>query len=152
MTRDKIADSSIAMKGEGYYSLHTRGTKHVIDNTTALALGALDAMSIEGTDAPFTIADFGAAAGGTSLSLIRELIRKVRLRVPHRPITITYTDLPRNDYSALFQMVHGDRTHTPSYLAEHDQVWIFTAGTSFYLPVFPHKVSTLASRQPPCTG
>jgi len=137
MTPRNMMGSRIAMKGEGYYSLHTRGAKHVIDNTTELALGALEEMTIDEADTSFAIADFGAADGGTSLDLVGNLIAEVRKRVPNRCITVTYTDLPRNDYSALFQVVHGEREDVTSYLPQHDRVWVFAAGTSFYTAVFP---------------
>ena len=125
------------MWGGGEYSLHTVGAKHVIDNTGELALEALAAIDVAGGSGPFQIADFGAADGGTSIDLVRRIIADVRARAPDRPICMTYTDLPRNDYSALFNLVHGGRPDVASYLDEHDDVYVFASGTSFYLPVFP---------------
>lgn len=125
------------MWGGGEYSLHTAGAKHVIDNTGELALEALAAIDVADGSGPFQIADFGAADGGTSIDLVRRVIAEVRERAPARPICMTYTDLPRNDYSALFNLVHGGRPDVVSYLDEYDDVYVFASGTSFYLPVFP---------------
>ena len=128
---------SVSMKGGGYYSLHTQGAKDVIDNTRELALSALADIDLAASDGVFQIADFGAADGGTSVDLVRALIDAVRSRAAHREILVTYTDLPGNDYSALFRMLAGERADVESYLAHSEGVYVTAAGTSFYLPIFP---------------
>ena len=125
------------MWGGGDYSLHTIGAKHVIDNTGALALDALNGIDVAAESGTFRIADFGAADGGTSIDLVRRIIGNVRERAPTRPIAMTYTDLPRNDFSALFSLVHGGNPGVTSYLSDFDDVYVYVAGTSFYLPIFP---------------
>ena len=137
MSSDKTSRSTVSMWSGGGYSIHTVGAKHVIDNTGELALDALDAIDIADQESTFQLADFGAADGGTSIDLIRRIIGAVRKRAPTRPISMTYTDLPRNDYSALFNMIHGGRSDVTSYLDEYDDVYVYAAGTSFYLPIFP---------------
>jgi len=137
MKRGRTSRSDVSMWGGGDYSLHTAGAKHVIDNTGELALAALADIDVTGSSAAFQIADFGAADGGTSIDLVRRIIGEVRARAPARPVAMTYTDLPRNDYSALFNLVHGGRKGVTSYLDEYDDVYVFASGTSFYLPVFP---------------
>lgn len=134
---DRSTSSSVSMKGGGYYSLHTEGAKHVIDNTAELALSALEDIDLSRAGRPFQVADFGAADGGTSVDLVRKLVARVKARDPDREVCITYTDLPRNDYSALFTMLSGERPDVTSYLAEHAGVYAFAAGTSFYRPIFP---------------
>jgi hypothetical protein len=129
--------STVSMKGGGYYSLNTLGAKDVIDNTRELALAALGDVDVDAGPGAFQIADFGAADGGTSIDLVRSLIEAVRGRSPGREILVTYTDLPRNDYSALFRMLAGERDDVHSYLADHDGVYVTAAGTSFYLPILP---------------
>jgi hypothetical protein len=96
----------IHMLGAGYFSEHTTGAKRVIDNVIPLALGALAEIDLAGNSA-FGIADFGAADGGTSISLHHAVLAAIRARAPGRPITLTYTDLPHNDYSVLFRLLHG---------------------------------------------
>ncbi len=134
---ERSTPSTVSMKGGGYYSEHTQGAKDVIDNTASLALGALAEVDVAAGTGPFTVADFGAADGGTSVDLVRALLGALRERAPSRPVVVTYTDLPRNDFSALFSMVHGGRADVRSYLAEFEDVYVFASGTSFYLPIFP---------------
>ena len=137
MSTGRTSRSTVSMWGGGDYSLHTVGAKHVIDNTGELALDALGAIDVEGQVGSFQMADFGAADGGTSIDLVRRIIGRVRERAPSRPICMTYTDLPRNDYSALFNLVHGGRENVKSYLDEYEDVYVYASGTSFYLPIFP---------------
>ena len=122
---------------EGDYSVHTRGAKDVIDGARDLACDAIAEMDVAGSGEPFHIADYGAADGGTSIDLHRATISALRERAPHRAVCITYTDLPRNDYSALFTTTHGGRPGVTSYRDEHDGVFVYAAATSFFEPIFP---------------
>lgn len=133
----KPTPSTVSMWGGGDYSLHTVGAKHVIDNTGELAIGALDAIDVEGQTGIFQVADFGAADGGTSIDLVGRIMDAVRQRAPSRPICMTYTDLPRNDFSALFTLVHGGRLDVKTYLNQYEEVYVYASGTSFYQPIFP---------------
>ncbi len=135
--RGKTLGSTISMWSSGDYTLHTQGAKDVIDNTTDLALDAIAGIDVEHGSGPFTIADFGAADGGTSLDLMGKVVDAVRERAPARPLCVTYTDLPRNDFGALFSMVQGEKPGTKSYRQEHDDVFVYAAATSFYKPIFP---------------
>ena len=129
--------STIAMKGGGYYSQHTQGAKDVIDNTATLALDALATMHIDQSARAFTIADYGAADGGTSVDMIRQLIGGIRARARDRAVSVIYTDLPRNDYSEVFRMIHGERDGIRSYTDDFENVFVMAAGTSFYQQILP---------------
>ena len=137
MSRLDGARSTISMWHEGDYSAHTQGAKDVIDNARGLACEAIAGMAVEGSREPFRIADYGAADGGTSIDLHRATISALRARAPHRAVCITYTDLPRNDYSALFTTVNGGRPGVTSYRDEHDDIFVYAAATSFFEPIFP---------------
>ena len=137
MSRLDGAQSTISMWHEGDYSAHTQGAKDAIDNARDLACKAIAGMNVEGSSEPFRIADYGAADGGTSIDLHRATISALRARAPHRAVCITYTDLPRNDYSALFTTAHGGRPGVTSYLDEHDDIFVYAAATSFFEPIFP---------------
>ena len=117
-SRDKV--STISMWSGGDYSLHTKGAKDVIDNSIDFALEGLSGIDVAHGEGAFTIADFGAADGGTSIDLQRQIIAAVRERAPRRPICITYTDLPRNDFSALFSLIHGRDGEVRSYTEDHE--------------------------------
>jgi hypothetical protein len=52
------------------------------------------------------------------------------------PISVTHTDLPTNDWAALFQTV----LFSPdSYLAGEPDVFCFASGSSIYQQIFPPK-------------
>ena len=98
---------TMAMKGGGYYSQRTRGAKDVIDNAVGMLVEAADAISPSGKGMPITLADFGAADGGTSESALRKCIERIRERFLGTQIQVSYTDLPSNDFSALFKNLLG---------------------------------------------
>ena len=137
MSRLDGAQSTISMWHEGDYSTHTQGAKDAIDNARGLACRAIAEMDIAEAGEPFHIADYGAADGGTSIDLHRATISALRARAPRRAVCVTYTDLPRNDYSALFTTVHGGRPGVTSYRDEHDGIFVYAAATSFFEPIFP---------------
>jgi hypothetical protein len=144
-TIDKPAAKSpvIAMRGAGYYSANTVGAKTVIDAAADLVLEALESMDLAGAG-PFAIADYGAADGGTSIDTIRKAVARVRAAAPERPITITYTDLPHNDFSALFQLLHGILpSHRDNPLGAQPGVFTYASGTSFYRQIFPVETISL---------
>ena len=134
------AQPVIAMRGAGYYSDNTIGAKAVIDAAGELVVEALEAMHLADDTMPFAVADFGAADGGTSLDLMRRIADKVRAASPKRQISITYTDLPHNDFSVLFRRLHGLLgTPEPSPLAARDNLFTFASGTSFHRQIFPDR-------------
>ena len=137
------AAATIAMRGAGYYSSNTVGAKAVIDKLAERVVEAIARMP-EIAAGPFALADFGAADGGTSIDLMRRAVEAIRAREPGRQITITYTDLPHNDFSALFRLTQGllgPRTQAP--LAGVPGLYIFGSGTSFYRQIFPDGALSL---------
>jgi hypothetical protein len=128
---------NVAMRGDGYYSTVTKGAKDVIDGATPLVVSAIARLPDRDASIPFTLADMGCADGGTSLDLMRQAIGAVRNRWRRRrPISIIYTDQPRNDYNSLFRTIHG-LTPLPSYLAKAEDVYVFASATSFYRQILP---------------
>ena len=126
----------IRMKGSGYYSLATTGAKIVIDGALPLIQGAVEAMEIPDDGTVFAMADMGCADGGTSIDMIGNALRFVRDCAPSRPLTMTYTDLPRNDFSQVFQNVHN-LTDIAGYAPDIDNLYVFASGTSFHQRIFP---------------
>ncbi len=138
MSQPTKAAPVVQMRGAGYYSQNTIGAKAVIDAAADLVLDALSGMSLGHHTHPFALADFGAADGGTSLDLMRQAIGFVQQAAPSRAVTLTYTDLPHNDFSSLFRLLHGlipGRADNP--LGQIENVFTFASGTSFYHQVFP---------------
>ena len=132
-----MKNQSISMKRGGYYSQHTKGAQHVINRAGVHVLEQLSQTVLENRRRPFSIVDYGAADGGTSLELISRIIQGVRERTENREITVTYTDLPHNDFSALFQNLHDRSPESESYLTNNKNVFAMCAGTSFYQQIVP---------------
>lgn len=127
--------STIAMKGGGYYSLATQGARHAIDAAIPLTLDAIKAMPLAGSGA-ITMSDMGCADGGTSLELVRAAAGALRARCPDRPLQLVYTDLPRNDYSQVFQLAQG-LTDRPGLNAQISDLFVFASATSFHDAILP---------------
>ncbi|HAA36395.1 MAG TPA: SAM-dependent methyltransferase, partial [Gammaproteobacteria bacterium] len=129
---------TIAMKGGGYYSQRTRGAKDVIDNASGMLVEAADAINPPDSDRPIVLADFGAADGGTSESALRKCIEQIRTRFPHNQIQVTYTDLPSNDFSALFKNLLGVGPETANtYLTDIENVFVNACGIGFHRQLLP---------------
>jgi len=79
MNQSGQADN-ITMSGGGLYSLATIGAKDVIDAATPMVLAAIEDMPLEQAG-EFTISDMGCADGGTSLEMIRQAIRSIRINL-----------------------------------------------------------------------
>ena len=126
----------MSMKGGGYYSKATIGAKHVIDNATHLIIEALDRMGSLDEKSTFTMSDMGCADGGTSISMVGKVLKEIRKRAPSRPIQMVYTDLPKNDFSQVFQNVHG-QTDVETYIDDLENIFVFSSATSFHKPIFP---------------
>ena len=73
----------------------------------------------------------------------RRALAHQRAREPARAIEIVYADLPRNDFSQLFRMIHG-QTDIASYYGEIPDVYPFASGTSFHQAIFPRESLDLA--------
>jgi SAM dependent carboxyl methyltransferase len=127
---------NVAMWSGGHYSTATKGAKDVIDGATPLVLEAIRLMPNTGASNLFTFTDMGCADGGTSIDLVRQAVGAMRTRWKQRPITVVYSDQPRNDYNSLFHLVHG-LTPIPTYLEEIEDVYVLAAATSFYRPILP---------------
>ncbi|MEO0363418.1 MAG: SAM-dependent methyltransferase, partial [Pseudomonadota bacterium] len=76
------------------------------------------------------------ADGGTSLDMVGRVLGDVRARCPSRTIRMTYTDLPRTDYSALFQLVHG-LSGPPTYASAIPDLYVDASATSFHRQIVP---------------
>lgn len=135
----KVGDAGvIAMRGAGYYSANTVGAKAVIDAAGDLVMECLETMPVAEPGFPLAFADYGAADGGTSADMWRRVAARLRKRAPKRQMSLVYTDLPHNDFSVLFQMIHGllPGPETPPLGAEPN-LFTFASGASFYRQILP---------------
>jgi len=138
MTSNQKTAATTAMKSGGYYSERTRGAKDVIDNASGMLLDAVAALPPPTNDRPITIADYGAADGGTSKQAIRNTVAAIRERFPRQQIQIVYTDLASNDFSTLFKSMQGlDGQTEHTYLNEFDGVFVHACGVGFHHQLMP---------------
>lgn len=126
----------ITMSGGGLYSLATIGAKDVIDAATPLVVDAINDLPLESIEQGFTLCDMGTADAGTSLSMVTSAIDAVSARVPQAPISIVYSDQPRNDFNALITNVHGLGPFD-SWLDSRDNLFPLVSGTTFYKQILP---------------
>jgi hypothetical protein len=134
---ESSSDPTIAMRGGGYYSDNAIGAKMVVDATFPFVEEALRGIVARASDKPLALADFGASDGGTSIDLMRSAVRTLHAACPQRAITLTYTDLPYNDFSSLFRRLHGVHdVPDDAPLAREPGVFTFASATSFHRPPF----------------
>ncbi len=136
----KSTYATVSMKGGGYYSQRTRGAKDVIDNAVGMLEDAVAALPSRTTECSIQIADYGAADGGTSKQAIYRTISALRDRYPQHQVTVTYSDLPGNDYSTLFRNVAGVNAYSgDNYLEDFDNVFVNACGIGFHRQLMPDQ-------------
>ena len=136
----KSTYATVAMKGGGYYSQRTRGAKDVIDNAVSMLEDAVAALPTRTTERNIQIADYGAADGGTSKQAIYRTISALRKRYPQHQITVTYSDLPGNDYSTLFRNLTGvDDDSEDNYLKDFGSVFVNACSIGFHSQLMPDQ-------------
>lgn len=101
----------------------------------ALFEQAAAAVPLPRAPQPIAIADYGAATGYNSLLPIGAAIAALRARTrPDHAILVAHTDLPGNDFSALFTTLNED---PDSYLAKDSATFASAVGRSFYQQILP---------------
>lgn len=86
---------------------------------------------------PIAIADYGAATGYNSLLPIGAAITVLRGRTrSDHAILVAHTDLPGNDFTALFTTLTED---PDSYLAKDGATFVSAVGRSFYQQILPSE-------------
>lgn len=134
--------SIAAMEGKGFYNKHSA----IPAAGGALALPLLEEaakmIQLGVGQQPIVLADYGSSEGLNSLAPMRAAIRVLRARVgQQQPIFVYHTDLPSNDFSSLFQVLHS---HPDSYLRDEQNVFPSAVGRSFYQRILPRNHVDLA--------
>jgi len=130
--------------GSGYYSKKARHTSPSIAAISPVILESLQSIPLNARSM-FTIADYGCADGGTSMSLICACIKKLKeIHGDELEINIQYEDQPFNDFKSLFSFVQGLIPETPSPLNSFSNVYVTACGTEFYQQCFPSHSVNLA--------
>ncbi len=90
---------------------------------------------------PIVIADYGASTGYNSLLPVSAAITVLRRRTrPDHAVLVTHTDLPDNDFTALFKTLAED---PDSYALKDPATYSSAIGRSFYAQILPSQSVTL---------
>jgi hypothetical protein len=102
---------------------------------------AAHAVALPPSPQPVVIADYGSSEGHNSLPPITAAIGALRKRLGHeRSIVVFHTDLPGNDFTALFQTLANDPY---SYLRNDPTVFAAAVGRSYFEQILPASSVTL---------
>ncbi len=137
---DVVGTAPEPMEGHGAYNRNSR--VQAAGLSTALPLFERAARGVPLTDGmePIVIADYGSSEGQNSLAPIRAAIAVLRARTgAGRAISVVHTDLPENDFAALFETLEGP----DSYLRGDPAAFAFAVGRSFYQQILPVTSVTL---------
>jgi hypothetical protein len=138
--RRQAATSQSVMAGGGAYNRHSQPQHAAGDDGLPLLRRACEAVALDG-GSDLVVADYGSSQGRNSLVPMRAAIESLRPRLdPSAPISITHTDLPGNDFAALFTTLQTD---PESYLRADANVFAYAAGRSFYERLFSDARVTL---------
>jgi hypothetical protein len=136
------------MMGHGVYGRHSLAQYSAGNfGLPGLERAARAAAAAHGAR-PVVIADLGAAGGRNELHPMTVAIETLRDAGVTAPITVVHTDIPTNDFSALFETVE----HDPDTYLRLDDVYTLAAGRSFYGRIFPPEALTLRGPPSRCTG
>ena len=93
-------------------------------------------------DGSVTIADYGSSEGRNSMAPLSLAVEMIWQKVgPELPINVIHTDLPGNDFSALFQTILEDEK---SYLKLGECIYPSAIGRSYFEQILPTASVDLA--------
>ena len=130
------------MEGHGVYNRNSRVQAAGLSPAVPLLEQAARTVGLAMAPQAVVIADYGSSEGLNSLGPLAVAICVLRERVgPERAISVVHTDLPDNDFTALFQTLAADPN---SYLRGDPAVFPSAVGRSFYEQILPASSVTLA--------
>jgi len=131
---ERSRSETTAMQGAGFYNRNSALQAANLNSALPLLEEAAGSTAIDGEE-PLVIVDYGASQGRNSLLPMRTAIDILRRRAPDpRPIEVIHTDLPANDFQALFTLLAEDPS---SYLAGRRNVFPSAIGRSYFGPILP---------------
>ena len=134
-------DRPAPMEGHGAYNRSSRVQAAGLAPAVPLLEQAARTVPLAAAAQPVVIADYGSSEGRNSLVPLALAISVLRERVgPERAISVVHTDMPDNDFTALFQTL---AVHPNSYLRGDPAVFASAVGKSFYEQILPSGSVTL---------
>jgi hypothetical protein len=135
MPNDQTRSHPAAMKGDGFYNRHS--AMQATGIAALLSLWETACRTVVVGEGPLTIVDYGSSQGHNSMVPMRMAIDGLRCRSgPGVPIEVVHTDLPSNDFSALFEALVSD---PDSYMNETSDVFPSAIGRSYFEPLLPPR-------------
>ncbi|MBV9732326.1 MAG: SAM-dependent methyltransferase [Verrucomicrobia bacterium] len=141
MTESSKVHGPAPMEGHGAYNRSSRVQAAGSSPAVPLLERAAREVDLPLPPEPLLIADYGSSAGRNSLLPLGAAISVLRDRVGvDRAVSVVHTDLPDNDFSALFRILASD---PDSYLRDDPAVFPCAVGRSFYEQILPSSSVTL---------
>ena len=129
------------MEGHGAYNRSSRVQAAGSSPALALLDQAARQVPLLTAPEPVVIVDYGSSEGHNSLAPVSVAVAILRERIGReRAISVVHTDLPSNDFGALFQTLALD---PESYLRDDPRVFASAVGRSFYEQILPDSTVTL---------
>lgn len=130
-----------AMESHGGYNRSSRVQAAGLSPAIPLFERAARTAPLPAERQSIVIADYGSSQGHNSLAPINSAIEILRERLgPDRVVSVIHTDLPDNDFCALFQTLNTDPA---SYLSTHRNVFASAVGRSYFEQILPSASVTL---------
>lgn len=134
-----VPESSVVVRpepmGSGSYSANSRLQAAGLRGAIALFEQAARTVPLPAAPYPIVLADYGASTGHNSLLPVRAAIAALRGRTrPEHSILVAHTDLPDNDFTAMFRTLAED---PDSYLSSDAATYASAVGRSFYAQILP---------------
>lgn len=137
----RMPESSIVVRPEPSYTEASRLRAAGLAQAIAVFERAAEQVALPKPPQPIVIADYGAANGHNSLRPLSAGIAVLRRRTRHdHAILVAHTDVPGNDFAALFETVADD---PESYLHSDTATFTSAVGRSFYDQIVPSKTVNL---------
>jgi hypothetical protein len=141
-----MPESSVVVRPEpmdsGSYTAASRLQAAGLRRAITLFEKAAEVVPLPRSPRPVVIADYGAATGHNSLLPIGAAISVVRRRTrPEHSVLVTHTDVPENDFTALFQTLSDD---PDTYLKKDHASFASAVGRSYYSQIVPSNSVNLA--------
>jgi hypothetical protein len=120
------------MSGHGFYNRHSVLQAAAAELGLAALREAAAVVPIPTPPQPLIVADYGCSQGQNSLVPMGAAVAGLRQRTD-LAVTVVHTDLPGNDFSAVFEVV----AHDPASYLTDGNAYALAAGRSFYDEVVP---------------
>jgi hypothetical protein len=121
------------MAAHGYYGRHAQPQARAASAGYRWLTEAAGGVPLPDGGRPVVLADMGCADGRNAVRPLGLAIDGIRARDARVPVEVVHSDLPGNDFSALFALLAGP----DGYLAGRPAVYPFAVGRTLYGPLLP---------------